>query len=214
VFATYPENLQVGMRHTVKATYGFNFTEGKLEGVIPVIHEEKQLGTLYVASNMDAFYARFRLYALIAFGVIACSLIVSYLLSRTLQKNLSRPILSLAETAKIISDNKDYNIRATRFDNDEIGTLTNAFNNMLSEIQKQNAQIMAFNQDLEAKVHDRTQELEVAYNELEAYSYTVSHDLNAPLRKIDMFIDQYQSKRDVVIDEDVKRTFDRILANT
>src|SRR5690606_6931937 len=78
----------------------------------------------------------------------------------------------------------------------------------------QNAQIMAFNQDLEAKVHDRTQELEVAYNELEAYSYTVSHDLNAPLRKIDMFIDQYQGKRDVVIDEDGKRTFNRILANT
>lgn len=213
-FATYPENLQVGIHKNVKPARGFSFAEGKLEGVIPVILEGKQVGTLYLASNMDAFYARFRLYALIAFGVIAVSLIVSYLLSRTLQKNLSKPILSLAETAKIISNKKDYNIRATRFDNDEIGTLTSAFNNMLSEIEKQNAQIIALNQNLEAKVRDRTQELEIAYNELEAYSYTVSHDLNAPLRKIDMFIDQYQAKGNAVMDEDGRRTFERIVANT
>lgn len=214
IFATYPRDYTAAALKPATAGNRFSFKNGKLEAVIPVIHEDKQLGTLYMVSNMNAFYARFRLYALIAFAVIAFSLGVSYVLSLTLQKNILRPILSLADTAKIISDKKEYNIRATRFDNDEVGTLTNAFNHMLSEIEKQNDQIMAFNQNLEAKVRDRTEELEIAYNELEAFSYTVSHDLNAPLRKIDMFIDQYQGKRDAVIDDDGRRTFEKIVANT
>jgi signal transduction histidine kinase len=214
VFATYPPHLEVSALRNNEGREGFRFSESSLSGQIPVLHDNKRLGTLYITANMDPFYARFRLYVLIALAVITVSLIVSYLLSRFLQKNISAPILSLAETAKVISDEKDYRIRATKFDNDEIGSLTNAFNNMLSEIEKQNLEIISLNQNLEAKVRDRTQELEVAYGELESFSYTVSHDLNAPLRKIDLFIDQYQNKKEAVIDADGKTTLERITRYT
>jgi light-regulated signal transduction histidine kinase (bacteriophytochrome) len=86
---------------------------------------------------------------------------------------------------------------------DELGELAGAFNTMAARVSE--AQ-----RELEQKVQERTAQLEGANKELEAFSYSVSHDLRAPLRGIDGFsqalLEDYSDK----IDEQGKHFLNRV----
>src|SRR6185369_3307118 len=82
---------------------------------------------------------KFRLYGGIVALVIAVSGLAALTISATLQKRITDPILALADTAKAVSNQKDYSVRAHKAGEDELGLLTDAFNQMLVQIEEQNS---------------------------------------------------------------------------
>jgi len=84
----------------------------------------------------------------------------------------------------------------------------------VTELREAERKVSELNRDLESRVVERTRQLEVANNELEAFSYSVSHDLRTPLRAIDgfsqMLLDDYSGK----LDDEGKRLLNVVRDNT
>lgn len=207
IFARYPSGLKPGILPESPGPDGHAFDRDGLAAFLPVARDGKRLGTLYLRSDLKAMYERFRLYGAMALLVIAGSFALAFVMSRNLQQQISRPILTLAETAREISDRQDYSVRATKQGRDEVGRLTDAFNQMLDRIQQ-------LNRELEQRVLERTEDLQLANQELEAFSYSVSHDLRAPVRHISGFAAMLQSHAAASLDEKGRRYLGVIQSST
>jgi signal transduction histidine kinase/DNA-binding response OmpR family regulator len=133
----------------------------------PVMFGTQFLGTLSVAADTRAEVGgRLLQYIGIALIVMLISGLTAFLFSLRLQAHIAAPILHLSEVARRIASSSDYSLRASRASDDETGHLTDAFNQMVTQVQRHDGEVARYHLDLEEEVLHNTADLRQSNAEL------------------------------------------------
>jgi two-component system, NtrC family, sensor kinase len=108
----------------------------RLDVTRPVMLNSEQVGSLHLTQNLEpqreALAAQIAMMAAILF----VSFVISFGIARALQDVFAGPVLRLAETARRVTESRDYDLRATAQGGDEVGLLIEDFNEMLEQISQ------------------------------------------------------------------------------
>ncbi len=140
-------------------TYRTAFENGILTVHRPVLLDGQFVGSIYMEADLRYIRGRATHSVTIILVVLAISAFLAYLLAAWLQRVISEPVIHLAQTAKSVTVLKNYAIRAKRTTDDELGMLIDGFNEMLSQIQRRDAELELRRDSLEEEVGARTADL-------------------------------------------------------
>jgi signal transduction histidine kinase/ActR/RegA family two-component response regulator len=165
VFADYIRAGSTVQLPSAPEADGHRFENGRLVLLRPVISANgKRIGTIYLQTDLRGVHERLVVFGVIAAIVLLGSLLVAFAISSRLQRPISQPILALAETARRVAEQKDFTVRVPEQGKNEIGTLTDAFNQMLGGIEQRDNALrgeIAERQHAEKKVQAQLARLEL-----------------------------------------------------
>jgi signal transduction histidine kinase/CheY-like chemotaxis protein len=166
-FALYVRpNQSVALKIPSPEADGSRRVENRFELFRSIRLDGEVVGTLYLQSDLEELHSRLVRYGWIVLLILLASSLLTLMLSSILQRVISEPIVGLAKTARIVSAEKNYSLRATKSSDDEVGLLIGDFNEMLTQIQLRDEELLHHHENLEKEVALRTAELQTLNSEL------------------------------------------------
>jgi len=136
------------------------FDDDYLELFQDITLDGERVGVIYIREDMSAMAARLKRYGMTLLAVMAGATLVGLLLMSRFQRVFTNPILHLAGVMHEVASRRNYAVRAQRQSHDELGQLTEGFNEMLRQIQERDAALEEARSGLEQRVTERTKALQ------------------------------------------------------
>lgn len=109
----------------------------------PIIIRNNEVGFLYLVIDRKELHQQIITYSFIIFLSLLFSALVAFRLTLKWQHQIYDPIAHLAATARSVSMERDWGIRAVRETNDELGDAVDAFNTMLEQLETDKLELEA-----------------------------------------------------------------------
>jgi signal transduction histidine kinase/CheY-like chemotaxis protein len=142
------------------------FTDTSLAVATPIVFEDNIDGWVYLETDLDEVHARAIQFGSTLLLVLLGTSIVAVGIASRVQRMISAPLLRLRATMETVTTERRFDVRAAGAGRDEIGDLIGGFNEMVSELQQRDQQLLNHQQELERRVDARTVELRSVNTEL------------------------------------------------
>lgn len=137
VFAQYKNDRNVSVfDEKLSRKNSYRFVKDRLVMSRQIKLKDQRLGTLYLQSDLRELSVFIDKSIITLVFLILLTSIAAFLLASRLQRVISGPLFHLADVSRVVSRDENYSIRAVKTSDDEIGILTESFNNMLSQIER------------------------------------------------------------------------------
>ena len=105
----------------------------------PIVIDSDTVGVVYLKSDLKELDDRLSRYLQVVTAFVLAAGLVAFLVASRLRTVVTKPIMGLLDTMRIVSDQRTYSIRATKHGEDELGRLVDGFNSMLTQIEDRDA---------------------------------------------------------------------------
>jgi signal transduction histidine kinase/DNA-binding response OmpR family regulator len=181
LFARYPAEPKAGPAvPAAPPPAGNRFQRGRAVLSQPILHGQETVGSIYLDYDLVEVWRRAGQNCAVVAAMLAISALIAFLVSSRLQRLISQPILDLAQVANVISEKRDYSVRATKQTEDEIGFLIDCFNGMLAQMEKHEKTL----RDVNAQLAKSEQRALAATEAKSQFLANMSHELRTPLNAI------------------------------
>ena len=166
VFATYTSEEGFTTFPPAEKSSVHRFNRDTLMLFEPIVLEGKRIGTIHIQAGLQEVKSLWRQFLLVTVLIIASAGSAAFLVFSKLQRVVTGPLSEIAKIARLITQKKDYSVRAAKSSDEETALLVQAFNEMLEQIQRRDRELLEANVRLESQVQARTAELRTSAESL------------------------------------------------